>query len=103
MQRRAYERIPANINVRFYCCDTDYNGIIRDISENGMFIATSDMRFPFDSRLDIIIPLEEKLLKVPVKVIRITKSSTVFDGLGVELLDHHHDFMELVDSLKTGP
>lgn len=100
MQKRAFERIPADIKVRFYSCDTDYSGTIKNLSENGMFITIDKMLFPFDSTIQIIIPLEEKLLKVPVKVIRMTKSDEVFDSIGVELTDNHQDYLELVNRLK---
>jgi Tfp pilus assembly protein PilZ len=100
MQQRAFERVPANINIRFYTCDTDYSGTIKNISESGMFISTDKMLFPFDSTIEIIVPFEEKLLKVPVKVVRMTKTDDVFDGIGVELLDNHQDYLALVNSLK---
>ena len=100
MQQRAFERVPANINIRFYTCNTDYSGTIKNISENGMFINTDKMLFPFDSAIEIIIPFGEKLLKVPVKVVRMTKSDEVFDGIGVALLDNHQDYLALVNSLK---
>jgi hypothetical protein len=100
MQQRAFERVPANINIRFYTCDTAYSGTVKNISENGMFINTDKMLFPFDSAIEIIIPFEEKLLKVPVKVVRMTKSDDVFDGIGVTLLDNHQDYLALVNSLK---
>jgi Tfp pilus assembly protein PilZ len=100
MQQRAFERVPANITIRFYSCNTDYSGTIKNLSENGMFISTEKMLFPFDSTIEIIVPFEEKLLKVPVKVVRMTKTDDVFDGIGVALLDNHQDYLELVSSLK---
>lgn len=99
-QRRAFERIPVNIKVRFYCCDTDYLGTVTNISENGMFISMKKMVFPFDSRIEIIIPVKEKLLRVPVKVIRMTKAKKVFDGLGVEVMNCHPDYLGFVNSLR---
>jgi hypothetical protein len=100
MQKRAFERVPADIKVRFYNCDTDYSGTIKNLSENGMFITIDKMLFPFDSTIQIIIPCKEKLLKVPVKVVRMTKSDEVFDSIGVELTDNHQDYLELVNRLK---
>ncbi|MBI5408222.1 MAG: PilZ domain-containing protein [Nitrospirae bacterium] len=90
----------SNIAVRFYCGDTDYSGIIKNLSENGMFISTKQMSFPFDPVIEIFIPLKEKLLRVPVKVCRMTKSKDVFDGIGVQLLDDHKDYLELVCCLR---
>jgi Tfp pilus assembly protein PilZ len=96
MQRRDFERVPANIKVRFFCCESHYDGTIMNLSEGGMFISTDEMRFPFDSEIDIIIPLNSDILKVPVKVMRMTKSSDLYDGLGVKVLqpsEHYKDFV----------
>jgi hypothetical protein len=101
MQRRAFERVPADIKIRFYSCNTDYSGTIKNLSENGMFISTDKMLFPFDSTIEIMIPFNEKLLKVPVKVVRMTRSDDVFDSIGVTLLDDHRDYLEFVNNLKS--
>jgi len=75
-------------------------GTVMNLSENGMFISMQKMVFPFDSEIEIIFRTDKKLLKVPVKVIRITKSENVFNGIGVELLNNHREYLELVSSLK---
>jgi len=76
VQRRAFERIHSDIRVRFYCCDNDYHGTVTNLSENGMFISMKKMLFPFDSKIEIVIPVENMLLRVPVRVIRMTKTQT---------------------------
>lgn len=96
---RACERIPARID--FSCCDIDCFGTITNISANGMFIRSQKMSFPFDSQFEICITLKEEVLKVCVKVNRITKSSGYYDGIGVELLNPTQKYLELVDSLKS--
>ena len=101
IQRRAHERVSAEIPVKFYCCNTDYSGVINNISESGMFISTKEMHFPFDSKIELIIPFEERLLRVPVRVIRITKSDNTFNGLGVEVIEGHHDYLRLVTVIKS--
>ncbi|RJQ54615.1 MAG: PilZ domain-containing protein [Nitrospiraceae bacterium] len=100
IQRRAFERVPVNIRARFYSYNTDFSGTITNLSENGMFISMKKMMFPLDSKIEIIIPHEKKLLKVPVRVIRMTKSGNVFNGLGVELLVIHREYLEFINSLK---
>ncbi|MBI4849345.1 MAG: PilZ domain-containing protein [Nitrospirae bacterium] len=101
MNRRVFERVTSNISVRFYCGDTDYCGTITNLSENGMFISTKQMSFPFDSKIEIYISHNDKLLSVPVKVIRMTKSNDVFDGIAVQLVDHHKDYLDLVNTLRS--
>jgi len=65
MQRRTFERVPANIKVKFFCCESHYDGTIMNLSEDGMYISTDEMRFPFDSEINIIIQLNSDILKVP--------------------------------------
>ena len=101
MKSRAFERVAANIPVRFSCCDVDYTGIMIDVSENGMYISTHEMSFPFDSRLEIIIPLNAKILKVPVEVSRITKAGNVFNGMGLHLPDAPDDYLDFVRQIKS--
>jgi Tfp pilus assembly protein PilZ len=101
MQRRDFERVPANIKVRFFCCESHYDGTIMNLSEGGMFISTDEMSFPFDSEIDIIIPLNEDILKVPVKVMRMTKSSDLYDGLGVKVLQHSEHYKDFVTTCRN--
>jgi len=101
MQRRDFERVHANIKVRFFCCESHYDGTIMNLSEGGMFISTDEMRFPFDSELDIIIPLNSDVLKVPVKVMRMTKSSDLYDGLGVKVLQPSVYYKDFVNTCRN--
>jgi hypothetical protein len=99
-EKRFYSRAPSKIKARFYCNDTDYSGIIMNISEDGMFISTGKVAFPFESNLVIFIRRKEMLLKVPVKVCRLTKTENVFDGMGVKVIDPDPDYLRFVRSLR---
>jgi c-di-GMP-binding flagellar brake protein YcgR len=101
MQRRAFERIPASITVKFYCDNMDYSGTVTNLSENGMFICIRDICFPFDSKFEVVIHLHDKVLNIPVKVSRITKTIDAYDGIGVELLYPPKNYLEFVDSLRA--
>ncbi len=101
MQKRSFERVHANIKVKFFCCESHYNGTVMNLSEDGMYISTDEMRFPFDSEIEIIIPLNEDILKVPVKVMRITKSSDLYDGLGVKVLMPSEHYINFVNNCKN--
>jgi hypothetical protein len=98
--QREFERIPTYFKVRFSCFHTDYTGTVTNVSENGMFIKTGKMSFPFDSTLEILIHLKDKIFKVPVEVSRMTKSKDQYDGLGVKLLDTPRDYLDLVNTYK---
>jgi hypothetical protein len=100
MQRRAFERIPVNIYVRFCCGNDDYNGTVSNLSEKGMFIRTCNMCFPFDSEFNLFLPLEDELLNLPVKVRRITKTDDRYDGIGIELLNLPQRYLDYIESLR---
>jgi hypothetical protein len=101
MQRRAFERMPVNIKIKFYCNNMDYVGVVMNLSENGMFISTREMSFPFDSEFEIVFPLEEEMLIIPVKITGITKKSDHYDGIGVKLLNPPQRYLEFVANLKN--
>ncbi len=101
MEQRAFKRIPSDLKARFICNETDYFGTTNDISENGMYIRTDKISFPIESLLDIFIGVETTLLKVPVKICRLSKSGDVFDGMGVRVLHPAHKYLQYVKTLKS--
>ncbi len=101
MSRRSFERIPTSINVEFFCEDRGCSGTVKNLSENGMFISTRDMCFPFDTKFEVHIPVEESVLSIPVKVSRITKTSDSYDGIAVELLNPPRDYLRFIEFLRT--
>jgi len=102
MQRRASERIQSNFTVRFSCCNCDYEGTVMNISEQGMFISTNRMNFPFDSDLEILVDTGSEILKVPVTVTRINKSRDYYDCLGVKIQAPSQNYLRFVQSFKSG-
>ncbi len=100
LEKRACERIPARIN--FNCCNIDCFGTITNLSAKGMFIRSQKMSFPFESQFEICIPLKEEMLKICVKVNRLTKSIGYYDGIGVELLNPPQRYLEFVSKLHFG-
>jgi len=98
--QREFERIPSNFRVRFSCFHTDYTGTVTNISENGMFIKTGKMSFPFASTLEVLVQLKHKIFRVPVEVSRMSKSKDHYDGLGVKLLETPQDYLDLVHTYK---
>lgn len=99
LKKRAFERIPASLE--FHSCDVDYFGVVTDLSENGMFIKSQKISFPFSSQFEISLPLNQDLLNIPVKVTRITKSKRFYDGIGVELLRPSRNYLRLVRKLRS--
>jgi|Deesub1362A_J573_1020465.scaffolds.fasta_scaffold14155_2 c-di-GMP-binding flagellar brake protein YcgR len=101
VERRKHKRINTQLNVSFYCNETDYDGVITNISEGGMFIRTGKLSFPLESELNIFLRTREKILTIPVKVRWLSKSMDIFDGMGVEVKDHIPEYIAFVNSLRN--
>ncbi len=99
MEKRAYERITTSLEVRFFYGIQLCSGIVTNCSENGMCI-NSSMCLPFDTRIELLIPFKEDVLKVPVKVKRLEKTDVAYEKMGVELLYSLPKYLELVNILK---
>jgi hypothetical protein len=82
MERRALERMPEGKDVRISYRKKIYSGTVLNLSEKGMFIGTCEC-FPLDS----IIRIESELLKILVKVNRVTEMNGYYDGIGVEVIN----------------
>jgi hypothetical protein len=99
LEKRSSKRIAANIALRFPCCNMIYSGTMTNLSENGMLI-NSEISFPIHSKFDILIPLKEDVLKVPVKISRLVKTGNIYNGMGVELLDLPKKYLEFLIKLN---
>ena len=98
VNKRAFERTPANLEFR--CFDVDAFGTVKNLSENGMFITSKKISFPLESQFEVSFPLKNEKLKIPVKISRITKSNGYYDGIGVELLKPNQQYLNFVHELK---
>ena len=79
----------------------DYCGTITNLSESGMFITTHEMCFPFDSKFEVVLDFNGETLNIPVKVSRLTKTDSSYDGIAVELLNPSAGYIDLVQNLKS--
>lgn len=100
MKKRAFERIPLNIQVRFFSGKTEYSGIVTNLSEKGMFIST-EVSFPLKQRVEILISLKGEMLKIPANIISFEKSGDTYSGIGVELFNQPAKYLEFVNSFKA--
>jgi hypothetical protein len=99
MERRAFERIPASIDARYFYGNMFYTGTVVNLSEKGLFINTKRC-LPSNSIIMLIIRLNNKLLKIPAKVKRYVRTNSCYDGMGVELINRTVDYSAFVDGLK---
>lgn len=99
MKRRAFERVPTSLEL--HSLNINYFGVATDLSENGMFIQSQKITFPLKLNFEIMIPMNEDMIHVPVKVARVTKSKKFYDGIGVELLKPTKNYLNLVRKLRS--
>jgi hypothetical protein len=99
IEKRACERIPVNVSARFFVGNVVYTGMVTDLSEKGMCVKTQ-MCLPCNSKFELLIPFKEEILKVPVIVKRVVKTSDLYDTMGVELQNPSKKYLELVKNLK---
>ncbi len=100
MQNRAYDRIHVQLEAMYHCGVKNNKGIVKNISENGLFIRTK-MDFPFDINFDLIIPSSKGSLHFPVKINRLVKSDGEYNGIGLEIADQSETYLDYVNSLRT--
>jgi hypothetical protein len=100
MTKRAFERIPSSLVVKFLQDDSVCYGIVTNISEKGMCIK-SGVCLPSDSQIKLEIPLKDSQLEIFAKVIRVEKTSDFYDTMGVELIKPTKKYLKIVNSFKT--
>ncbi len=94
MEKRTFERIPANLYVNLQFNGLVHEGIITNISKKGMCI-NSKVCIPDKLKLDVLIPWREKLLKVPVKIGWLIETDETYK-IGAELLNSPKTYLEIV-------
>lgn len=104
-EKRAYRRIPADLQARVLYGNLIYSGKVTDISENGMFINTK-MTFPVNVVFLLVILVNDSVIKVPIKVKRAVRSEKDHsvngsNGIGVELVNTPQGYLDYVSDCKA--
>ncbi|MEW6601375.1 MAG: PilZ domain-containing protein [Nitrospirota bacterium] len=100
MEKRAYKRIPVYMEVEFRCGSRIHNGTVMNISEKGMFISTTEMSLPLESRWEVRLPYRDVKITIPVSLRRMEMSPDSHDGIGVEFIGRSEEYYEFVNSLR---
>ena len=98
-EKRAFERIPASIDARFFYGNIFYSGTVLNVSEKGMFINTKRC-LPPDSMFVVIIRESNFLLKVIAKVKRFEMYDSSCNGMGVELMSPSNDYVKFINRIN---
>ncbi len=100
MEKRAFQRLPVNLQSRLFFGNMVYTGIVTNLSENGMFISTK-VSFPVDSVFIAIILLDTHTISIPIKIKRTVRTAEHLthnenSGLGVRLLNPSKEYLDFV-------
>ncbi len=105
MERRAHERFPDNLQARLFFGNMIYSGKVTNLSKKGMFVSTN-VRFPVNTEFMMVVLLNNRTLKLPIKVRRSVKRESAYNsrtdcGIGVELLDAPQNYLDYVGTRKS--
>ena len=105
MEKRAFERLPVNLQARLFYGNMVYSGTVTNLSEKGMFVSTK-MGFAVESVFVIVVLPGENSLMVPIRVRRTVKPKNYLDsdvesGIGVEVFNAPQDYIDYVYRCKS--
>ncbi len=100
MERRLYRRVDTCIPVKYHCEYILYNGTVENISENGMFIRTTNF-LPCTNEIEMIVPLNEIVTTCTAKIRRIIKTDNTTFQVGLEILNPSSAYLDFVEKLKS--
>ena len=105
LEKRAFERFPANLQARLFFGNMIYSGMVTNLSKNGMFVSTK-VKFPVNTEFMMVVLLNNRTLKMSIKVRRAINKEGYFhsemdSGIGIELLDTPQNYLDYVGTRKS--
>lgn len=85
VQRRSFERKPANVNISFFYGGMFYSGLVTNVSQRGMFIRTM-VNLPEGRLFPLIIRREAEVLSMLARVRHHKKTDYLNTGIGVDII-----------------
>jgi hypothetical protein len=99
MIERNSERINTALNVKYFYCNELCSGIIKNLSEIDMYMK-ANLCFPYNTIFEVLIPSENGILNVPVKVYRIHRNGNYYIGMGLKLMEQPEKYLNFINTLK---
>jgi len=96
MEKRAFKRVDLNIQVDVYCEKGIYEGAVRNLSKNGLYIDT-DRFLPCKSAILVVFDQDDKVFKLSSKVKRRVNTNEL-SGIGVALVNPSQSYFKFVSS-----
>lgn len=98
MEKRAFERIPVNVQANFFYGKTMYTGHVTNISQKGMYIKI-DVCPHFELKFEMLLPFNDEVLKIPVEVSRWVNIDDVCYGMGLKVLNSSQNYSAFLQSV----
>ena len=96
MEKRAFERVDSNMQVDVYCDNRIYEGAVRNLSKNGLYIDT-DTFYPCESAILVVLVQDDKIFKLSGKVKRRVNTNEL-SGIGIWLVNPSQRYFKFVSS-----
>jgi hypothetical protein len=100
VNKRACEREPSGLVVKFSIDGNTCFGIIKNVSERGMCIETGSCP-PCESAVKLSIHSGKDHFEIPVIVRRKEKADRFYDIMGVEFVRPTKKILQFIDSFKV--
>jgi hypothetical protein len=88
----------SDVSIRFFYCNTVCCGTASNLSVDGMFIHAKTC-YPVDSVFDVLFLVNEKVLRIPVKVKDLLKTDNSYNAMAVEVMSLQRNYLDLIDSV----
>lgn len=99
-KKRASERVPSSLLVKFPHDGTVSYGIVINISKSGMCIK-SGMSLPVKSKVKLIIPLKNENLNMNAEIKWSENTNKFYDAMGVELSKPSKKYLRIVEGIMN--
>jgi hypothetical protein len=99
VEKRACERFPEKVPVDFYYDSIMYEGIVTNLSRNGLHI-DAEICPPFESNLEVVLILGDEVFNLPSKVKRLVSRDTLSCSIGVEIPFPSESYCEFVSTVQ---
>ena len=93
--RRVSERLAAGKEIKFFLGNICYSGTALNFSSQGIFISTEVIPC-IDLKFEVILFMENNLIKETVRVVRMSKKGHYYRGIGVELEKPSVEYIDFI-------
>ena len=88
----------SDFSIRFFYGNTVCCGTASNLSVEVMFIHTKTC-CPVDSVFDVLFLVDEKILRIPVKVKDLLKTDDFYNAMAVDIMSLQKNYLDLIDSV----